>query len=69
MSISLPRLIEKVRLVEICAVFGTLIADGEQLYDPRRYHDRLLLGLSGMMSEVELHQLKVRLHAGERQKS
>jgi DNA invertase Pin-like site-specific DNA recombinase/uncharacterized protein YndB with AHSA1/START domain len=57
------------RLVELCAVFGTLIADGEQLYDPRRYHDRLLLGLSGMMSEAELHQLKVRLHAGERQKA
>lgn len=57
------------RLVELCALFGTLIADGEQLYDPRRYHDRLLLGLSGMMSEAELHQLKLRLHAGERQKA
>jgi DNA invertase Pin-like site-specific DNA recombinase len=57
------------RLVELCAMFGTLIADGEQLYDPRRYHDRLLLGLSGMMSEAELHQLKMRLHAGERQKA
>jgi hypothetical protein len=44
-------------------MFGTLIADGEQLYDPRRYHDRLLLGLSGMMSEAELHQLKVRVSA------
>jgi len=57
------------RLIELCAVFGTLLADGEQLYDPRRYHDRLLLGLSGMMSEAELHQLKLRLHAGERQKA
>jgi DNA invertase Pin-like site-specific DNA recombinase len=57
------------RLIELCALFGTLIADGEQLYDPRCYHDRLLLGLSGMMSEAERHQLKVRLHAGERQKA
>ena len=57
------------RLIELCAVFGTLLADGERLYDPRRYHDRLLLGLSGMMSEAELHQLKLRLHAGERQKA
>ncbi len=57
------------RLVELCSLFGTLIADGEQLYDPCQYHDRLLLGLSGMMSEAELHQLKIRLHAGERQKA
>ncbi len=57
------------QLIELCAVFGTLIADGEQLYDPRQYHDRLLLGLSGMMSEAELHQLKLRLQAGSRQKA
>lgn len=50
-------------------MFGALIADGEQLYDPRTYHDRLLLGLSGMMSEAELHQLKLRLHQGERHKA
>jgi DNA invertase Pin-like site-specific DNA recombinase len=47
------------RLVELCSLFGTLLADGEQLYDPRQYHDRLLLGLSGIMSEAELHQLKI----------
>lgn len=57
------------QLLELCSIFGTLIADGEQLYDPRTYHDRLLLGLSGMMSEAELHQLRVRLHAGELQKA
>ncbi len=57
------------RLLELCALFGTLLADGEQLYDPRQYHDRLLLGLSGMMSEAELHQLKIRLQAGARQKA
>ena len=57
------------RLVELCGLFGTLIADGERVYDPSGYHDRLLLGLSGMMSEAELHQLKVRLHAGARHKA
>ncbi len=57
------------QLIDLCSLFGTLIADGEQLYDPRQYHDRLLLGLSGMMSEAELHQLKLRLHAGSRQKA
>jgi DNA invertase Pin-like site-specific DNA recombinase len=57
------------RLVELCGLCGTLIADGERLYDPGAYHDRLLLGLSGMLSEAELHQLKLRLHAGARQKA
>ncbi len=33
------------------------------------YHDRLLLGLSGIMSEAELHQIRMRLHQGERQKA
>ena len=46
-----------------------LIADGERLYEPTLYHDRLLLGLSGIMSEAELHQLRIRLHQGERQKA
>ena len=54
------------QLLELCSLFGVLIADGERLYDPGAYHDRLLLGLSGIMSEAELHQIKVRLHQGER---
>jgi DNA invertase Pin-like site-specific DNA recombinase len=41
------------QLLELCSVFGVLIADGERLYDPRAYHDRLLLGLSGIMSEAD----------------
>lgn len=57
------------QLLELCSLFGTLIADGENLYEPGSYHDRLLLGLSGMMSEAELHQLKIRLQAGERNKA
>ena len=50
-------------------MFAVLIADSERLYDPRAYHDRLLLGLSGIMSEAELHQIRIRLHQGERQKA
>jgi DNA invertase Pin-like site-specific DNA recombinase len=57
------------QLLDLCALFGTLLADSERLYDPRTYHDRLLLGLSGILSEAELHHLKLRLHAGERQKA
>jgi DNA invertase Pin-like site-specific DNA recombinase len=61
------------QLLEVCSIFGsifgTLIADGERLYDPRLYHDRLLLGLTGMLSEAELHHLKQRMHAGARNKA
>lgn len=57
------------QLLELCSVFAVLIADSERLYDPRVYHDRLLLGLSGIMSEAELHQIRMRLHQGERQKA
>jgi DNA invertase Pin-like site-specific DNA recombinase len=42
------------QLLELCSLFGTLVADSESIYDPRLYADRLLLGLSGMMSEAEL---------------
>ena len=57
------------QLLELCSLFGVLIADGERLFDPCAYHDRLLLGLSGIMSEAELHQIKLRLHQGQRQKA
>jgi DNA invertase Pin-like site-specific DNA recombinase len=57
------------QLLELCSVFGALIADSERVYDPSTYHDRLLLGLSGMMSEAELHHLRQRLQAGERNKA
>ena len=52
------------RLLEICAMSGTLILDEDGLYDPVQYNDRLLLGLKGTMSEAELHILKARLVGG-----
>ncbi len=33
------------QLLELCAVFGSLLADLDGLYDPCHYNDRLLLGL------------------------
>jgi DNA invertase Pin-like site-specific DNA recombinase len=56
-------------LLDLCSMFGALIADSERLYDPRIYHDRLILGLTGMMSEAELHQIRARLYAGGRHKA
>jgi DNA invertase Pin-like site-specific DNA recombinase len=57
------------QLLELCSLFGVLLADGERLHDPNAYHDRMLLGLSGIMSEAELHQITIRLHRGELQKA
>jgi len=52
------------QLLDLAALFGTLIADVEGIYDPRLYNDRLLLGLKGTMSEAELHMLRQRMAAG-----
>src|SRR5262245_45215621 len=41
-------------LLELCAVFGTLLADQDGIYDANDANDHLLLGLKGIMSEVEL---------------
>lgn len=51
-------------LLELCAIYRTLLADADGLYDPSHYNDRLLLGLKGTMSEAELHILKSRLQQG-----
>ena len=32
------------QLLDLAALFATLIGDTDGLYDPRLYHDRLLLG-------------------------
>jgi DNA invertase Pin-like site-specific DNA recombinase len=57
------------QLLEICALFDTLIADVDGVYDPANYNDRLLLGLKGTMSEAELHILKARMLEGRRAKA
>ena len=52
------------QLLELCALFRTLLADQDGLYDPTDYNDRLLLGLKGTMSEAELHILRNRMYHG-----
>src|SRR5881409_4034084 len=52
------------QLLDLAALFGTLIGDTDGVYDPRLYNDRLLLGLKGTMSEAELYMLRQRLNAG-----
>ena len=57
------------RLLELCALFDTLIADSDGIYHPRDFNDRLLLGLKGTLSEAELHSLRLRLDAGRLSKA
>jgi DNA invertase Pin-like site-specific DNA recombinase len=56
-------------LLEVCAVFGTLLADQDGVYDPRDSNDRLLLGLKGTMSEFELVTMRNRLERGKLHKA
>jgi excisionase family DNA binding protein len=57
------------QLLDLCAVTDTLIADGDGLYHPGDFNDRLVLGLKGTMSEAELHLIRHRLTAGLRHKA
>lgn len=47
-------------LIEFCGLVGTLIGDEDGLYDPRAPNDRLLLGVKGTMSELELSLIRQR---------
>lgn len=57
------------RLLEICALTGTLVIDEDGVYDPGLYADRLLLGFLGTMSEAELYWLRQRLTGGKLEKA
>jgi DNA invertase Pin-like site-specific DNA recombinase len=54
---------------EMCAIFGTVIADEDGVYDGNDPNDRLLLGLKGIMSEMELHIMRNRLERGRDSKA
>jgi DNA invertase Pin-like site-specific DNA recombinase len=56
-------------LLELCAIFGALLADQDGVYDPSDPNDRMLLGLKGTMSEVELHTMRNRLIRGRDNKA
>jgi len=51
-------------LLDLCGYKGCLIADGDGVYDPASTNGRLLLGLKGQLSELELHTIRARLTAG-----
>jgi DNA invertase Pin-like site-specific DNA recombinase len=47
-------------LLEFCAFVNTLIIDEDGVSDPRQINDRLLLGLKGTFSELELSMFRQR---------
>lgn len=51
-------------LLDICGYKNCLIADGDGVYDPGTPNGRLLLGLKGQLSELELHTIRARMTAG-----
>ena len=57
------------RLLDLCGVCDTLIADLDGIYHPVLYNDRLLLGMKGTMSEAEHHLINMRLQGGLRKRA
>src|SRR6202165_77094 len=57
------------RLLDLCGLTDTLIGDGDGIYPPALFNDRLVLGLKGTMSEAESHVLRARLLGGIRNKA
>src|SRR5499427_1678356 len=57
------------RLLEVCQIFGTLIADEQQVYDLNYLDDQLVLGIKGTLSVVELKVIRQRLLAGQESKA
>jgi len=57
------------RLLEVCQIFGTLIADEQQIYDLNYLDDQLVLGIKGTLSVVELKVIRQRMQAGQESKA
>ena len=56
-------------LLEFCGLVGSLIVDEDGIYDPRHPNDRLLLGMKGTMSEMELSIFRQRSLEALKQKA
>jgi excisionase family DNA binding protein len=56
-------------LLEFCGLVGTLIVDEDGIYDPTSPNDRLLLGMKGTMSEMELSVFRQRSIEAMKQKA
>src|SRR5438552_1631538 len=57
------------RLLDLAGACGTLAADGDGVYHPGLFNDRLVLGIKGTMAEAEPHVLRARLEGGIKNKA
>jgi DNA invertase Pin-like site-specific DNA recombinase len=57
------------RLLELCAITGTLVIDEDGIYDPAEFNDGLVLGMKGTFAQAELHIIRARLHGGKLNKA
>jgi DNA invertase Pin-like site-specific DNA recombinase len=56
-------------LLEFCGLVGALIVDEDRVYDPREPDDRMVLGMKGTMSEMELSLFRKRSDEARKQKA
>jgi DNA invertase Pin-like site-specific DNA recombinase len=52
------------QLLDLCGYRHCLVGDQDGVYDPATTNGRLILGLKGLISELELHTIHTRLTAG-----
>ena len=57
------------RLLELCAITGTLVIDEDGCYNPSDFNDGLVLGMKGTFAQAELHIIRARLHGGKLNKA
>jgi excisionase family DNA binding protein len=56
-------------LLEFCSVVGALLIDAQSVYDPTQIDDRLMLGMKGTISEMEVANFRQRAQAALEQKA
>lgn len=56
-------------LLEFCSIVDSLLIDADGVYDPRDPNDRLLLGMKGQISEMELANFRARAQSALAQKA
>jgi len=56
-------------LLEFCSVVSALLIDADGVYDPKEINDRLLLGMKGTISEMELASFRQRAQSALKQKA
>jgi DNA invertase Pin-like site-specific DNA recombinase len=52
------------QLLDLCGLRQCLVGDQDGVYDPTSANGRLILGLKGLIAELELHTIRARLTAG-----